>query len=256
MKTPLFFRAFVLLLAPVLATQLAVAQQQDQTVYTYVSQFRVPAAKRGDFAFQFNQYAKPVLDRLLADGAILNWGRSAPVVHTANGMTDTVWWCANQVSGAVKVLEEVAKAKMPPSVAEAHQDALLQSMIFKTRESSATSGYLYVSDWTFQTGKAGAWMDAFDKYDKPVYEGLLASGDILGYGVNFEFVHTADPRSRSVWVLVENAESADKVTAAMAAARSVRTPSERTAFEQTNAEILVPDAHRDSLDTVVEFHHK
>ena len=256
MKTIRNLSALALFVAPLLAPWQAAAQQQDETVYTYVAEFRVAAAKRSDFVFQFNQYAKPVLDRLLADGTLTEWGRAGAAVHTENGMTDTIWWCATKASGDLKVLEEVAKANMPPSVAEAHSDTMLESLVFKTRKNTATGGYVYLTNWNLQTGKAEAWMDAFNKYYKPILEKLLAGGDILGYGVDYEYVHTSDPRMRSMWIQTEDAASADKVDAGFAAAREAMSPQDRRAMLDSMTEILAPDSHRDYLLRVVEYRHK
>ncbi len=248
--------ALVLFLAPAPSAGQAALQQQGQTVYTYVAQFRIAPAERNGFGSRFNQYAKPVLDRLLADDTLIEWGRSAPVVHAVDGMTDTIWWSATEVSRSLKVLDELSQAKMPPTTSEAHADMLLQSLVFETRRNEATGGYLYLSLFTARTGQTDRWMDAFNRYYRPIFAGLLTDGTILGYGVDYESVHTADPRNRYMWLQTADAESADKVEDAMAQARAVMSSAEREAMQATFDQVMIPETHRDSLEAVIEFHHK
>ncbi len=248
--------AIALVLASAVIPRPAAAQQEDSTVYTYVAEFRVAPANRSDFVFQFNEYAKPVLDRLLADGTISEWGRAGYVVHTVEGMTDLIWWCSDTVSGTQKVLDAVAAANMPPSIADAHQDALLQSVVFRMGESDSTTPYVYLSQFTILEGKTEDWMALFNKYNKPVYEKLLADGTIIGYGIDFEYVHTADPRNRYMWVQVADAEAMDKVDAAFDASREAMSPEERRVITSTMLQLMDFPMHRDGLIRAAEWRHR
>src|SRR6266568_8524212 len=119
--------------APVLAQ--AQAQGNDQTVYAYVSQFQVPRASWTQFAADTDRTAKPILQRLLADGTISSWGLFENVVHTTDGMTNGSWWQSSSLAGIMRVLDELRKAG-PSSgqlASTKHEDYLLRTVEHRGR---------------------------------------------------------------------------------------------------------------------------
>ncbi len=68
----------------------ACSQQPDQPIYTFVASWAVPRAQWAEFASSWDKNFRPVLDRMLADGTIVEWGRSEAVVHNPAESTHSV----------------------------------------------------------------------------------------------------------------------------------------------------------------------
>ncbi len=246
-----------LLVLPSLAVP-AAAQDKDQTIYTYVAEWRIPRAKSAAFQAFFEKTDKPILDRLLADGSIKEWGRTTTLLHSTDGMTDGVWWCATSFAGIEKVLAEIGKIDSSAlnDMVEKHQDHFLESLIFRTGNSKATSGFLDESAYYVKPGKAEDWLNLWKKWMQPVYEKMLADGTIMGYGIDHEAYHTMTPAYRGVWVVTDSPEAEDKVSAAFEAAMNARSKEERRTVGLQMQEVLEPGTHRDNLDRVLYYGHK
>lgn len=236
---------------PVLVPFLALAQQAEQPTYTFVAEWTVPRAQWAEFTSFWDKNAKPVLDRRVSDGTLIEWGRTAAVVHTEEGPTHASWWSATSIAGTQRVLEELLRIAPSPAMAGAkHRDLFLRSLVYRTRPGGAAGGYLFLSYSQVQPGKGQQWRELWDKHTRPVLERLLADGTILGYGVDVEQVHTRHPAGRYSWILAPTAEALDKLEAAFAAAMAA--PGLGAAFR----EVTVPDAHRDGLERVLDYAHK
>ncbi len=228
-----------------------------QPAYTYVAEYSVPRAQWAEFSENFQKNLAPVLERLVADGTILEFAATANTVHLENGNTHTFWWAAPTFAGTQRVLAELAKLGPGPSLSGIkHRDRLLRSVVYRSKTARATSGFAWVSTTYAQPGKNQQWRELFDKYTKPTYEKLFADGTILGYGADAEFVHTETPGARYTWYLAPSAEAVDKVNAELAAAAQSSTPEERRAVAAAFAEVGVAGSHRDGLDRILVYVHK
>jgi hypothetical protein len=249
--------ALALLSALFIAPSIAVAQADDEGIYTYVAQWRLDRDKRAAFWDQFEKNTQPTLEKLAADDTIVEWGTSHQTVHTADGMTDMMWWCAKSIAGTQKVLQELMKSPMEsvPGAMLGHSDMMLKSMIFRSK-GGITEGYLQVANYTVKPGKGAEWLKLWKKYALPEYEKMMADGVIHGFGVDREYIHTANPRMRSVWVMTKDAESLDKENAAWDAIFEQASEEMSQAIGRSFRDVLEGDAHRDSLEYVSRFHHK
>jgi hypothetical protein len=248
--------AVVLLL---LTTFGAVAQEQEPPIYTYVAEWTVERARWGDFSMSLDKYTKPVLDRLVGDGTILEWGSIENEIHTDEAGTHEIWWAAATFAGTQRVLAELKRApggQIPQPGVVKHRDRLFRSIVFRTRHSGTMSGYLLTTYNLVQPGKGREWRQLWEKYMKPNLENLLESGTILGYGVDVEQVHTENPGGRYGWLVASNAEAVDKVNAAMVAAQQKLTPEARNEMSKAFQEVSVPEAHRDGLYRIVTYVRK
>lgn len=237
----------------------ALAQRGDQTVYTYVAEWRLERGKTDEFLSYFEEKgAKPVLDRMLSDGTIVEWGLSANVVHTEEGTTHSVWWTAPSVAGTQKVLSELYKLPPNPGMTavQKHHDHLLRSIVYRTRGSGAATGFFHINYTRVQPGKGPEWRELWEKYAKPTYEGLLADGTLLAYGVDAEWIHTDDPGGRFSWYTTPDAEGIDKVNAAFAALREQSGPEASRAIGAAFRETVVAEAHRDGLESLLHYVRK
>jgi hypothetical protein len=245
------------LVLPALLPCVAAAQQEEKPIYTFVAEWSVPRAQWNEASAFFEKSSRPVLDRMMADGSIVEWARTVSVVHTENGPTHTLWWSGPTIAGIQRVLGEVLKLTPSPALTGAkHRDRLLRSIVYRSRARGSATGYITLSYTQVQPGKGREWREFYNKYFQPIYEQLLADGTILGYGVDVELVHTEDPGVRLPWVLVPNAEGLDKVEAAFDAAREKAGPEGVKAYSAALAELVAPGTHRDSLDRVVHYVHK
>lgn len=242
---------------PVLVPSFASAQPPEQPIYTFVAEWNVPRAQWAEFSSFWEKNSKPVLDRMVADGTLIEWGRTATLVHTQEGATHSSWWSATTIAGTQQVLAELLKLQPSAPVAGArHRDYLLRSLVYRMRPGSPSAGYLLLSYTQVQPGKGREWRELWDKYMKPTYEQLLADGTIAGYGVDVEHVHTRSTGGRYLWVFAPNAEALDKLETAFAAARGNFSPEASRGIGAAFAEVTVADAHRDSLERVLDYVRK
>ncbi len=232
----------------------AFSQQPEQPIYTFVASWAVPRAQWAEFASSWDKNFGPALDGMVAEGTIVEWGRSETVVHNKDGATHTVWWAARNLSGTQRVLGELIRLQPNPAMVAAtrHEDLLLRSLIYRVRPGTLTAGYLQISHTQVQAGKSQQWRALWEKYSRPVLEELFANGTIAGYGIDVEHVHTGDPGGRFSWILYPNAEALDKAEAAFEAARQKSPMPTPNPF----LEVTVPGAHRDMLERVVHFVRK
>ena len=235
---------------------LASAQPQSQAVYTFIADWQVPRAQWAAFTEAAMKNTVPVLERLVADGTLIEFAITASVVHLEEGPTHTFWWAADGFADLQRALGELLKVTQFQSAEFSnakHRDRLLRSVIYESpQKTKLSSGFGHLSVNQIQPGKAQQWRSLFDKYTKPVYDKLLADGVILGYGVDQEWIHTEAPGARYTWYLAPNAEAVDKVNAATAAAQRQSGPAVGQAF----GEVMVPGSHRDSLDRILYYVHK
>jgi hypothetical protein len=255
-------RCSVLLAAvslPLLIPFAALAQQQEAPVYTYVAEWTVERARWGDFSAFLDKNTKPVLNRLVSDGTILEWGSTENTIHTDERSTHSVWWAAPAFSGTQRVLDELAKVPggtgAQPGITK-HRDYLLRSIIFRSRHSGETTGYLLTSYNVVKPGKGREWRELWEKNTKPALENLLEQRTILGYGLDVEHVHTGNPGGRYAWIVAPNAEAVDKVNAAFDAIQQKLTPEARREMGAAYLEVSAPEAHRDGLERIVNYVRK
>lgn len=236
----------------------ALAQQAEPPNYIWVAEWNVPRARWDEVSAGFEKNTRPILDRLMAAGTITGWGWFSVSVHSAEGASHGIWFMTSSVGANQKAFEELVKAPTAPALTESkHWDIFLRSIFFKSRTVAApASGYLWVNSTRVQPGKGQDWRELWEKYNKPVFDELLANGTITAYSVDSEFVHTDDPGNRYVVYVTPTADGVDKVIAAQQAVGQKRTAEERRAIGDAFAAVVVPGTHRDFFARVVSYAHK
>ena len=96
-------------------------------------------------------------------------------------------------------------------------------------------------------GHMQEFMELFRKYDKPVYEKLVADGVIYAYELDTEAVHTMEPGLMWTIVTMPNLAAKDKVNAAFEEANKNLPEAERNMIQKLYLDVVVPGSHRDSL---------
>ena len=239
--------------------QVVSAQQAPPSGYTFVAEWNVPRDKWPEASTFFDKGLRPIHERLVADGTLVDYGVFETIVHDAseNGYTHGVWWSSTSYAGIEKARAEALKVTPAPALSAAkHHDYLLRTQVSKYKAGSGTGGYLRVNSSVVKPGKGGAWRALWDKYNKPVYDELVANGTLSLYAVQTEFVVTLDPGTRMVVTVTPNAEGVDKVGAALAAAAAKRTPEERDAITAAFADVLVAGANRSYMARVNSYSAK
>ena len=244
------------------------AQTPDGTmVYSRIANWQIARVHWEDYEADLKKRTLPVLDKLLADGVITEYGVVSAAVHTADGYTHTTWFSSKTIAGLEKALAAIVAADAQSPAAEKkrgdtdfsgtkHADVMVQSRVVGGRTTKLTSGYCQVSMDQIQPGKVQAYNERYKKLIRPVLQSAFASGVVTSFGIDNEYVHTGDPLMRSRWIIVPNAEGLDKVFEAGTAAGQARTPAERDALAQAAREILVGAAHRDELWQITAYASK
>src|SRR5579864_4666887 len=235
------------LLAFVLAVMLvpAALPQTESTpiVYTYVSQFQIPRANWAAYSEDTEKSFVPVVEKSLADGAILNWSTFEQVVHTPDGFTHGAAWSSTSLAGLMKVLDEVRKNGPRPGqiAATRHEDYLMQSTMY--RGGSGTPAYLRVVCSNAKADKPEAYTAMLKKMLVPTFDEQIKAGAATYYGVDEQYVNNGAPSTRCLVMTYPSAEGMDKWATAINTTIGKWSAAERAEF--TGA--TVPDSRRDIM---------
>lgn len=240
---------------------------EGTTVFTRIANWQLARPNWEAYTDDLKKNTLPVLEKLLADGVITEYGLVSAAVHTPDGYTHSTWYSSTTIAGLEKALAAILAADKKLPAAERrrgdtdfagtkHSDLLVRSRILRPQTTKLTSGYITVGMDQIQPGKTQAYNERFEKVLRPIIEPLAASGAVTSYGIDTEFIHTGDQMMRSRWYLVPNAEGLDKVAAAITAFVDGQSPADREAFDKASQEILVGSAHRDELWEIVAYASK
>lgn len=244
------------------------ANAQDQpVVYTRVAQWQIARPHWNAYEKDLKKNMVPVMEKLVADGVITEFGADRTSVHSPDGYTHSTWFCAKSLANLEKALDTLieSESKLAPEerrkqdtdfAGTKHADLILRSVSFRNRTIKTEKGYGSVSVQKMQPGKAQEYQELWDKYTKPVLEQLYKDGAVTAYGIDTELVHTGDQSLRFFWQVMPDADALDKVEAAFEAARQKRTPEERRAIGLAFAELRDGAAHRDSQANIIYYSAK
>ena len=236
-------------------------------VYSRIANWQIARPNWEAYTDDVKKNTLPVLEKLLADGVITEYGLASAAIHTPDGYTHSTWYSGRTIADLEKALAALLAADRKLPAAERrradtdfagtkHSDLLVRSRVVRGGTTKLTTGYITVGTDQIQPGKTQAYDERFEKVLRPIVEPLVASGAVISYGIDTEFIHTADPMMRNRWYLVPNADGLDKVAAAVKAFTDKQTPSEREASDKTSQEILVGSAHRDELWEITAYASK
>ncbi|MFY9528116.1 MAG: hypothetical protein WBC04_07190 [Candidatus Acidiferrales bacterium] len=253
----MFKRTFTLV-AVVFALALGVTLQsppvcaQDQTNFTYVSEWAVPRSQWAAFEKERDQ-SNSVMQRLVADGTLIAWGADNAYVHTEDGYTHEDWFVSNSRAGILKALEAARSTATGPafSAVTKHKDYFLRTLAHGGKTSSGATGYLRVASYQTKPGEGTAFVDHFKKYIQPRLDGEVADGTILMYNFDVEEIHTDTPGAYDLAIVYPSGEAMDKAYTRLDAASK-----ENPAVGQVIASVTLGEAHRDSFAKVAFYQHK
>jgi len=256
----------------------AVVGQQTQPppqTLTFYYDYTVRPGQEEEFMNLVKTVGAPVRDKLMADGVVLAWGIETPVLRYPGGTTHLIWYTVANWVGVDKVLSAMeaqlqklaaedakrtesahaSKQKAPMTTAERQQAVFDMS---KTRDWLArdlvsnfgpppSAGLLPVTRYNFikvKPGKSADYRKTWEKYNKPVFDKLIADGVVLAYGLSVEEVKTDGDFTHFVWMATADMSGIDKIGAAFAADRARRTDEEQSSIAELFASVTEPDKAR------------
>ena len=235
-----------------IAPKPAVAQDQGQSYYTYVSQWAIPRAQWPDIDKQ-DAASAATMQKMVADGTLVDWGNITVRVHQDDGFTHMEWFTATSRAALMKALEGQWTTAVNPAYSSAtkHRDYLMNTIAHGGKTSAVTTGYIRVAAYTAKPGEADSFQDNFMKYFKPMLDANVADGTLLAYNFDAEDIHTIGPGSFFLAMVFPNAEAIDKFYAALAAS----TKENPEAMQAVNT-LSDPTVHRDIFGKVTAYQHK
>jgi hypothetical protein len=244
---------FVVVLA-VVAVPIALSQMEQQTIYTFVSQFQVPRTNWTQYAEDTENTFVPVAEKMLADGTILSYSTFEAIVHAPDGMTHGAAWSSTSIAGLTRVLDEVRKAGPRPGqiAATRHEDFLMQSTTHMGKSGSGTSGYLRVVCQMAKADRPDDYPAAIKKLLWPTFEEQLKNGAAIYVALDQQYINSQPPSLRCLVVTYPNPEGMDKWATAVNATLGKMSQGDREALFGS----VVPDSRRDILARVTHYHSK
>lgn len=254
----------------------AAGQPAQPQPLTFYYDYNVVPGKEEEFMKLVSTVGAPVRDKLMADGVVLAWGVETPILRYPGGTTHLIWFSVANLAGVDQVLTgmeaqlaklaaedakaaEAARAKKqtpPMTTAERTRavfdmsktrDWLTRDLVSNYGTAAPPAGVLPFTRYNFikaKVGKGGDYRRAWEKYNKPVYDKLVADGVVLAFGLAAEEVKTDGEFTHFVWYATANMAAADKVGPAFNADRARRSEEERTAMTELFLSCTEPDKAR------------
>ncbi len=193
--------------------------KEKPPMYSYVSFWNIPRAQWGAME-KADADDKPLLDKAVASGALIGYGNDVNMVHQPDGSTHDEWWSSMSMAGLMSVLDQFYKnGSATSSVLESatkHWDGIYVSRYYNWHSGSWQGIYTHGASYKL---KADAPDNAVEMVSKgllvPLLEKELANGTIQEYEIDTEAIHTEAPGTIWVFYLATNADSLDKVAAAV-----------------------------------------
>jgi hypothetical protein len=276
-------RLFLCLLAMLLSCVSSAAQQAKPQPLIFWYVYTIHPGKEEEFLDLVKTVGQPVRDKLMADGVVLAWGVQASMLRVPGEGTHWIWYEVTDWSAIEKVdnamRAQIAKLSPNDSMAAAGKKGqksapslndqlrevadLSKTHDYVTRElvsnesPTIPAGVLPYTRYAFvkvKPGKGGDYRKAWEKYNKPVYDKLVADGVILAYGFDVEDVRTSGEFTHFTWVDTKDLAAMDKVRAAFIADRDRRTQEEQDAITNLFVSALDTDASRGGMARSLIFH--
>jgi hypothetical protein len=251
----------------------AAAQQPAPTPgpLTFYYDYTVFPGKEEDLNTLIKTVGAPVRDKLMAEGVVLAWGVETPVLRYPGGTTHLIWFSVANWAGVEKVLNgmeaqlatlaaseaQAARGRQKPAMTTAERSRSVFDMS-KTRDwlirdlvagygPPPAAGVLPFTRYNFvkvKPGKGGDYRRTWEKYNKPVFDKLVADGVVLAYGLAGEEVKTDGDWTHFVWIATPSMGAADKIGPAFAADRARRSEKDRNEITEAFLDATEPDKAR------------
>jgi hypothetical protein len=281
MKKRLMLCLFVVLLSCI-SSAAQQAQPQMQPL-TFWYGYTINPGKEDEFLDLVKTVGQPVRDKLMADGVVLAWGVEVSLLRVPGNSTHFIWYAVADYAGVEKVdsamraqisklNDEAVKSgtakkgqKATTSVTARLAEVADMSKVhdYLTRDlviglsPSTPTGILPYTRYNFvkvKPGKGADFRKAWEKYNKPVFDKLMADGVIMAYGLAVEDIRTEGDFTHFVWYGVKDLASLDKVRAAFTADRDRRSQEEQDSLTHLFVSLQDADASRSEVSRALIFH--
>lgn len=269
-------RRSLLLVAISLVFSLSALAQQGETLTT-VATIKVKPGKDATLIDLVKKYDQPAFAKLISEGTVLGWGLDTAMLHHEGEPQYYFWWTVPNYTAQDKVIAvieetekklkaddekrtaEARRLKQPaPKTAEQemmesidfdhHTDLLLRNISSNVGSIPAgTLPYTWLSRFKVDRGKGADFKKLWEKYDKPIWDKLVADGVVFGYGLAAEDITSMGPGMRWFWIISKDHASIDKVDAAFRADREKRSEEERAAISQQYRDVTDNSMDHDDL---------
>ena len=219
-KRALGYVCLLILVAVAAGARLRAQTVESKPTYTYVAQWIVPRAQWADMV-KIDDQERPLLDKLVADGTIVDYGTFANVIHHEDEPTHGSWFTATSEGNLMKALEAIyaqGTTTAPVLAASKHWDFILISRAHNAHSGHYEGAYLVGSSWDVKPGEGHAFQELVKGRLIPIYEKLLADGVVVSYAMDTEAYHTDKPGRVSFVFTTADAAGLDKVDQALDAA--------------------------------------
>lgn len=251
------------------------ANASSLTVY---HDFVVKDGKADEWLAFVKSAGAPVRDKLVAEGVIKEWALEAPVLRMPGEATHTIWYVVKDFDGIAKVRAGIAEMLTKPvggaAAAKGGRALTNAERLAELTDTSKTRDFIlrdveggfgtvvpaagaplhtrYIS-YKAKPGQGRAFRRAFDKYNKPVLDKLVADGAVLAWGLSTEEVKTTSAFTHVLWISMPDLASNDKIRAAVVADRDKRSDDEQDAIASTFADLTDADAGRGQIAQTLIF---
>jgi hypothetical protein len=274
----IFRRLFFVLAALLLSAGSAAAQQASQEPLTFWYDYTVRPGREADFLDLVKTVGQPVRDKLMADGVVLAWGLEVPVLRVPGYATHVIWYVVADMAGVEKVQDamtaQLAKIAADESAQKMQKELTTAARMLevidvsKTRDwltrdiivnhgknpiPAGTLPYTAYSAIKARPGKSGGYVTAWQTYNKPVYDKLVADGVVLEYGLAVEAVKTSDDFTHFLWVVTWDLAARDKVRAALQASQEKMSEADRDSMAEVFADAADAGTGRQMLTRSLIF---
>lgn len=252
--TPVLVMAALLLL-PVIA-----AAQEGPNPLTWAGMMNIKPGADPQFEKAFEKYSKPLLDQLVADGKATSWALGYELAGP--GGYDYVMWVnapgwagigdieaafdsqyeALSEEDLVAMIEAWGAAMEPGN----DQTLLLRHTVFNANP-DADWKFLRLSHYTVKPGHGGDLMKMYKSFWVPIYNQLLETGVISGYGMAEQAVHSDSSFTHEAWITFSSLANLDKVDQAVEEAWAEISDGDGVARKIAFMKMVKPEAHFDRL---------
>lgn len=237
------------------------------TLYIYVGWWDLPRDKWADFVQQYEKYEMPVLNRLVDEGVLTEYGIDASGLHHPEGYTHSTWMVSTNPGNIERALDAYYESlgadadRLEAELAgmiNRHMDLTFQSENYGSRSAKLSKGYFNGSSVRVQRGKGSEFIKLWKSRVEPVFEQLLKEETIVAYGLDEPRHHTSEDSLGQMvsWYVTESMDADVKVDAAFEASRADLSEAERTAQREEYWSLVVENSHRDDFTRLIHFRTK
>jgi hypothetical protein len=250
---------------------------------TFWYEYSINPGKEADFMELVKTVGQPVRDKLMDEGVVLAWGLEVDLLRIPGAPTHIIWYSVADYAGVEKVDaamraqiakldEDASKSGMTKKgtktagvsdrmreiadLSKTH-DFLTRDLVFNVASGTAPANLLPWTRFAFvkvKPGKGPEFRRAWDKYNKPIYDKLLADGVIVAYGLSIEEIRTEGAFTHFTWFATKELADMEKVRSAFLADRDRRSQEEQDAMTNLFTSLVDADASRQEVTRAVIFH--